>query len=144
MRLTIENNTSKRGTINPGIAIIGIIVVAAIAVITYLGSMSKTPSSASYKDGTYMEIGEYMSPGGQEELDVTITLKDGVISDVQVISKAFRPNSVRFQGEFVANYKRQVLGKNIDEVNLTKVSGSSLAPKGFNDAVEKIKTEAKA
>jgi hypothetical protein len=28
-------------------------------------------------------------------------------------------------------------------VKLDKVSGSSLAPKGFNDAIEKIKAEAK-
>lgn len=54
------------------------------------------------------------------------------------------PNSKRFQGEFADGYKAQVIGKPIAEVFLTKVSGSSLTPKGFNDAVEKIKSEAKA
>ncbi len=37
-----------------------------------------------------------------------------------------------------------VVGKKIDEVQLTKVAGSSLTPKGFMDALEKVKTEAKA
>ena len=37
-----------------------------------------------------------------------------------------------------------VVGKNIDEVAITKVAGSSLTPKGFTDALEKIKADAKS
>jgi hypothetical protein len=36
-----------------------------------------------------------------------------------------------------------VVGKNIDEVNLGKVSGSSLTPIGFNNAIEDIRSQAK-
>ena len=36
-----------------------------------------------------------------------------------------------------------VIGKDIDEVNLTKVSSSSLTPKGFMDALKQIEVEAK-
>jgi hypothetical protein len=43
-----------------------------------------------------------------------------------------------------ADYKQYVVGKKIDEVQLTKVSGSSLTPQGFNDALAKIKAEAKS
>lgn len=150
------------------IGVIALIVIAAISAGVYMGtqkqpatnSQNVSPTTVAeeqqaptvaeqpltdseYKDGTYTAVGEYTSPGGDEELDVTITLKNDVITDTKVVSKATRPNSVKFQGMFVENYQPLVLGKDINEVQLTKVSGSSLAPKGFNDAVEKIKAQAK-
>ena len=65
-----------------------------------------------------------------------------MITGSEVEVKATRPISKTRQTDFAANYKSFVEGKNIDEVSLTKVSGSSLSPKGFNDAVEQIKEQA--
>lgn len=100
--------------------------------------------AGNYKDGEYSAEGDYTSPGGAESMDVTLTLKNGVVTDANVVSNAERPISKQMQTKFIGGYKELVVGKKIDEINLSKVSGSSLAPKGFNDAVEKIKTEAKA
>ena len=97
---------------------------------------------ASYQDGVYEVTGEYMSPGGAEQIAVKVTLQDGVITEAVVEPQAVRPNSVIFQGIFADNYQEQVIGKNIDQLQLDKVSGSSLTPKGFNDALEKIKAQA--
>mgnify|MGYP001584885202 FL=1 len=97
-----------------------------------------------YKDGVYEVKGDYVSPGGDEQIDVKLTLKGNVVSEAEVVSLAVRPNSVKFQGQFVAGYKEFVVGKNIDEINIQKVSGSSLTPKGFKDALEKIKVQAKS
>lgn len=120
------------------------------------GTTSSSPTSAAgqemtaspvvqgnYKDGVYDVKGDYVSPGGPEQLDVQITLKNNVVVDSTVTSLATRPQTQRFQGIFIQNYKPMVIGKNIDEVHLTKVSGSSLSPGGFNDALEKIKAQAK-
>lgn len=96
-----------------------------------------------YKNGTYSVTGNYVSPGGPRELNVTITLTDGLITQAETVGTATDATSKRFQGEFVENFKPMVVGKNIDGIVLTKVSGSSLTPKGFNDALEKIKAEAK-
>lgn len=98
----------------------------------------------AYKDGTYEAVGNYVSPGGEESIDVTVTLKGGVVSDAKVVSNAFRPTSKQMQASFIGGFKEQVVGKSIDEIHLTKVAASSLAPKGFNDAVEKIKNQAKS
>jgi hypothetical protein len=98
----------------------------------------------TYKDGEYSAVGNYVSPGGPEEVNVSLMLKENVITDVTFESKAERPISVKFQGIFGADYKQYVVGKNIDDVELTKVSGSSLTPQGFNDALAKIKAEAKS
>ncbi len=98
----------------------------------------------NYKDGVYDVKGDYVSPGGPEEIDVKLTLKNNVVVDSTVTSLAERPKSQMFQGQFVAGYKQYVVGKKLDEINVPKVSGSSLTPKGFNDALNKIKNEAKA
>ena len=99
---------------------------------------------ATYKNGTYAVIGEYKSPAGPEEIDVTIILEDAIIRDVTVVAKATNPVSVKRQGAFVEGYKTLVIGKNIDEVELSKVAGSSLTSQGFNDAIEKVKMQAQS
>ncbi len=97
-----------------------------------------------YKDGTYTATGSYNSPAGPEQVKVTLVLKGDLVADATVVSLATNPASKRFQGEFVANFKELVVGKSIDSLNLTKVAGSSLTGKGFNDAVTQIKTQAKS
>lgn len=130
----------------------GLVIIAVIAVLTgaavfFKPAPTTTPTVAqatSYKDGTYTEDGNYVSPGGPESITVKVTLKAGKIVDSNVTSNAQLPNSQIFQGKFIGGYKEFVTGKSIDEVNLTHVSGSSLTPKGFNDAIEKIKADAKS
>jgi uncharacterized protein with FMN-binding domain len=100
--------------------------------------------AAAFKDGKYEVKGAYRSPAGPEEIDVTVTLKDGMITDAEVVSLATNPGSQKFQGQFISGYKQLVMGKKIDEVKLDVVAGSSLTPKGFNDAVQQIMTQAQA
>ena len=101
-------------------------------------------ATPSYKDGEYTQAGDYTSPGGAEQIDVDLTLKNDIIVDAKVTSKAEKPKSKFMQGVFVENYKQYVIGKNINDLKLSKVAGSSLTPQGFNDAVEKIKAQAKS
>ncbi len=101
-------------------------------------------NDTQYKDGSYSATGEYRSPGGPEQIDITLTVNDDKVTDAVAVSKAVNPTSQKFQGQFVAGIKAQVVGKSLDEVQVTKVSGSSLTPKGFTDAVTKIKAQAKA
>lgn len=98
---------------------------------------------AAYKDGEYKETGEYTSPAGAEQIDVDVTLKNDIVTEVEVTAKAENPKSKYMQGVFVENFKQFVVGKNIKDLNLGKVAGSSLTPQGFNDALTKIKTAAK-
>lgn len=106
-------------------------------------SASSTAASP-YKDGTYTATGDYDSPAGPESILVTLTLQDGVIVNSNVVSEAPDAHSQGYQEKFISGYKQYVIGKNIDQVNLGAVSGSSLTPQGFNNAVGTIKTEASA
>jgi uncharacterized protein with FMN-binding domain len=104
------------------------------------------PTAALYKDGDYTATGDYNSPGGAEQVKVSLTLKNDIITAFNVISLAVRPETKIYQGKFIqgVNGSGLVLGKKITDVKLTKVSGSSLTPKGWNDAIAKIEAQAKA
>jgi uncharacterized protein with FMN-binding domain len=105
--------------------------------------VSTTPASGSeYKDGTYSADGTYVSPNGTETVGVQLTLAAGTVTDVQITQHPSNPNTRKFQGEFAGGIASQVVGKNIDELNVSKVAGSSLTSGGFNQALEQIKSEA--
>ncbi|MBP6882232.1 MAG: FMN-binding protein [Candidatus Levybacteria bacterium] len=154
-----EQNNSMMKFVLPA-AVVAIIAVAVIFFYTTQKS-STVPSGAVsdqvttaptqdsattgiYKDGTYSVVGNYVSPGGPREVNITVTLQGDVVTDSTFEGSATDAPSKRFQGEFAEGFKPMVVGKKIDEVQLTKVAGSSLTPKGFMDALEKVKTEAKA
>ena len=99
-------------------------------------------TTGSYTDGEYTESADYQSPNGTEEVEVTVTLADGVITAVEVVGDGDNPNSKRYQGEFADGIGDVVVGKNIDEISVDKVAGSSLTSAGFNDAIDAIKADA--
>lgn len=101
-----------------------------------------TGSSASYTDGEYTADGDYSTPGGQESVTVTVTLEGGVVSALEVEGSGGSPNTQRYQGEFIDNIDAEVVGKNIDDLEVSKVAGSSLTSGGFNSAIETIKSDA--
>ena len=99
-------------------------------------------SSSTYADGTYEATGTYTSPNGKEEIDVSLTLAGDVITAVTVTPEATNPNSVNYQNQFADGISEVVVGKDIDEIEVSRVAGSSLTSGGFNEAVETIKSEA--
>ncbi len=99
-------------------------------------------ANATFKDGVYSTTGNYMAPSGPETIDVTLTVKDNVVADATVVSTTANPGSKKFQGMFIAGYKESVIGKKLATLSLSKTSGSSLTPKGFNDALNEIRTQA--
>ena len=100
--------------------------------------------TSSYKDGTYSATGSYSSPGGRESIKLTVTIKDGVIVSTRLDEKASNGEAKEYQDDFDNGHKTLVVGKNIDEVSLSRVAGSSLTSNGFNDALDEIKSDAKA
>jgi uncharacterized protein with FMN-binding domain len=99
-------------------------------------------TTGSYADGEYTESAEYQSPNGTEEVTVTVTLEGGVITAVEAVGDGDNPNSKRYQSEFADGIADVVVGKNIDDISVDKVAGSSLTSAGFNDAIDAIKADA--
>lgn len=157
-----QNNMQQ--FILPG-AVVALIAVAAIALYASRGmssttelaasptpanvtgtnsSPSVTTTQGSYADGEYSAEGMYITPGGPRNINISLTIENGVVTNSTFEGLATDPTSQRFQQEFGDNYQPMIVGKSIDEVQLTKVSGSSLTPQGFMDALQKIKTQAQS
>ena len=57
---------------------------------------------------------------------------------------AARPQSRQYQQAFMGGIAGEVVGKDIDDLSVSRVAGSSLTSGGFNDALETIKADARA
>lgn len=101
-------------------------------------------TTGAYVDGTYEATGQYATPESVETVDVTLTLAGDTITDVSVTGDPQAAESKRYQSEFIGGIADEVVGKKLDEIAVSKVAGSSLTSGGFNNAVETIKSEAKA
>ena len=99
-------------------------------------------STGKYADGTYTSSGSYQTPETVETISVTLTLDNDVITEVNVIGDPQARETQQYQGQFIGGISDVVVGKNIDEISVSRVAGSSLTSKGFNSAVDKIKSEA--
>lgn len=101
-------------------------------------------SGSTYADGTYSAEGSYRTPESTETVEVTITLESDVITAVEVTGDPQAAQSQQYQSRFIGGISDEVVGKDIDEISVSRVAGSSLTSGGFNEAVETIKSEAAA
>lgn len=99
-------------------------------------------ASGPYTDGTYTAEGSYATPESVESIEVTLTLADDVITAVEVVGDPQKAESQRYQEQFIGGISDEVVGQNIDDVQVSRVAGSSLTSGGFNQALETIKSEA--
>jgi uncharacterized protein with FMN-binding domain len=107
-------------------------------------SSTGSDSGAQYADGTYTADGSYQTPETVEEISVTLTLADGIVTDVEVTGDPKAPETEQYQGAFIDGIAEEVEGVAIDDLDVSRVAGSSLTSGGFNSAVEDIKEQAAA
>lgn len=152
------NDNNKKFQLGAAIAVVGVGVIVVVWSLMRPGTGTTPPSNtptttnptptsnpnATYEDGTYTATGNYRSPNGPEEVDVKITIKDQKVTAAEFTGKATNPTSRQMQTQFNNGFKQQVVGKPIKDISLTVINGSSLTPKGFMDALAKIKTQAEA
>lgn len=107
-------------------------------------STTNASTAAAYKDGTFTATGSYDSPGGIQTVAVSVTLQHDIITASDVQGRATDGDAREYQQDFIDGYKAFVTGKNVDSIQLSRVSGSSLTSNGFNSALQKIKNQAKS
>ena len=98
--------------------------------------------SGSYADGTYTADGSYATPESVETINVTVTLENDVITDVTVTGDPQKRESEQYQGQFIGGIADVVVGEDIDDIQVSRVAGSSLTSGGFNKAIQTIKSDA--
>ena len=122
---------ASSGTASSGTAPSGAVSSAAAAI------------GGEYQDGEYTAKGSYIPPSNtKEEVTVSLTLSDGVVTDLEVSTSGNHPTSKRYQAEFTDGVQQEVVGKPLDEVKVDKIASSSLTSSGFNKALDEIKSEA--
>jgi len=105
-------------------------------------AITKVVETHDYKDGTYNTDTTYMTPKQTEyKISVNLTLAGNIITDATVTGSQgaeVDPNA----GRFLSAYKSEVVGKNINSLNLSRVGGASLTTNAFNNALNTIKSQA--
>jgi uncharacterized protein with FMN-binding domain len=109
-------------------------------------SASVPAGAGEFLPGDYAATGTYTTPDGQtQSIEVEVELAaDGTITDLDADGQAESGNSEQYQGKFESGIDAQVEGRKIAELDIDKVSGSSLTSGGFNDAIEQIIGQARA
>jgi uncharacterized protein with FMN-binding domain len=110
-------------------------------------STESTDSGAAagdYADGTYTADGSYQTPETVESISVSLTIADGVMTEVEVTGDPKARETEQYQGQFIDGISDEVVGKSLDDLDVSRVAGSSLTSGGFNEAVESIKEQAAA
>ena len=107
-------------------------------------SDDSSTTSGSYTNGEYEATASYANPGGTSDVEVELALADGTITEITVNPEAEDATSRQYQEKFASGISDEVVGKSIDEIDVSKVAGSSLTSIGFNKAIEEIKADAAA
>jgi hypothetical protein len=102
------------------------------------------PSALDYADGTYKTQVTYQTPARAEYLmDVSLTVSNDFVTTAKIVysnGAEKDPNAAKFE----AAYKTEVIGKDIDTLNLSRIGGASLTTAAFNNALVSIKADAKS
>jgi thiamine biosynthesis lipoprotein len=119
-------------------------IVAAVAAAAVMAGCATAATDATrfpFRDGVYTATGKYGSL--PSSITVRVTLENGVIKTVKVTPRATDPTSLRLQRRFAAAVPAVVVGRPIANVRVGRLAGSSGTPDGFNQAIEKIKKQAR-
>ncbi len=100
--------------------------------------------STKYKNGVYTLTQTYASPGGNEQFGLSMTISGDKVVSATFTPKPVSPTGQMFQGKFSTDFKQYVVGKNVDEVSISVISGASLTSAAFMKALASIKTQASA
>jgi hypothetical protein len=73
----------------------------------------------SFTDGVYTTAVRYEIPYGYiEPMEVSLTFKDGIVTDADVAFDVVNPVSIDYQNLFKESYKDEVIGQSIKDVSL--------------------------
>ncbi|WP_213814584.1 hypothetical protein [Glaciihabitans sp. dw_435] len=99
-------------------------------------------AAAEFVDGEYSATGWYGSLPSHQ--DVTVGVEDGAITDVEITTPAEDETSLGYQQRFAAALPEAVIGKDIADIRVDRLAGSSGCSEGFMNALAKIKEAAAA
>lgn len=116
-------------------------------VTTLTNSLEASPTALARANGEedYKISETYQTPEGPEVVNFIITMDGDTIKNVSLDIKPKHGESKEYQTKFANGINGIVAGKKLSEIEaLDRVTGSSLTPKAFNKAIEKLKADIKS
>ena len=104
-----------------------------------------TVTGGPYADGQYTASGSYGVIDGvveEDSIDVTATLRDGVITEVSVTGHPLLTQSHDYMQGFVNEISGAVVGRSVEDAHVTALAGASKTSDAFNDAIDDIASQA--
>lgn len=89
----------------------------------------------------FLETIDYQVRGFGESIDVSVNLKNNIVSDLKINHTPKDGESVLYHDSFDGEIRPLVVGKNIKEVNVSRVAGASFTTDAFMQAVDKIRSQ---
>jgi hypothetical protein len=96
----------------------------------------------SYRDGQYSATGWY--GGLPSHQDVTLTMENDTVTAVEITTPAEDETSLGYQQRFADALPAAIVGRDIDELAVDRLAGSSGCSEGFMNALDQIKAAAVA
>jgi uncharacterized protein with FMN-binding domain len=137
------SSTSSRRSAVLGVALLGAALTSCAAAETPAPTPASTGEADTvndYQDGQYDATGWYGSLPSHH--DVTLTIRDDTVTDVQITTPAEDPISLEYQQRFAAALPGEIIGRDIDTLQIDRLAGSSGCSEGFMDALAQIKDAA--
>jgi hypothetical protein len=94
----------------------------------------------TYKNGTYRTQASYRTPGGQYQIDVTLSVFDDKITNTTVSWNAGGNDG--YSNSFNRSYQSSVTGQDLGTVHPSRIGGASLTTRAFNSALDTIRSQA--
>jgi uncharacterized protein with FMN-binding domain len=105
-------------------------------------SGARNDTAGSYRDGEYSATGWYGSEPSHH--DVTLTITDDTVTDVEITTPAENETSLGYQQRFAEALPQAIVGRKVSELNVDRLAGSSGCSEGFMDALAQIRDQAAA
>ncbi len=111
---------------------------------TPVPSPAPAPITYTYKNGSYTTPSSYGTPGGSENITVTLTITNDIITSTTIVNGASHGDAAQYQQQFSGGYQPYVVGKALANLSLSRVAGASLTTNAFNNALQTIRNQAKS
>jgi uncharacterized protein with FMN-binding domain len=107
---------------------------------------STTPAESStnkYKDGTYTDSQAYtVDIGMTESIKVVFTIEGDKVTKIEDTYSKKEAKTKQYQNAFESTIESKVIGKKLDDINLSRIAGASLTTTAFMKAINAVKAAA--
>lgn len=99
------------------------------------------PSAVISTKRNLSEIIDYQVRSSPESITVNITLDGIIVTDLQLSQTPGDGESAMYQDAFASEIKSSVVGKNLKDINVSRVAGASYTTDAFMQAIDIMKTK---